>query len=149
VPALGFAQEFRINPLLRFGDDSDPQWTWPIPHSLCRSKLHAEIKKVGDELNRRGYCGPDDRGAFIRCVLCLIWPDMESLILEARVEGQLNAAVLEDGGETADLFSEYLVPDEEERTLRSLSLAAQVRYSPLHRAIGILRDLAAQAHLTR
>jgi len=142
VPALGFAQEFCIDPLLRFSGGSGPQWTWLIPHSRYRSKLYAELKKADDELNHGGYVGPDDRGAFIRCVFCLTWPDMESLVLEARVEGQLNAVVLPGSSESAGLFSEYFVPDSEERTLCSLSLADRVRYSPLHRAIWVLRNLA-------
>jgi len=86
LPALGFAQEFRIDPLLRYGDGSGPQWTWPLPRSAPRETIHAEIRRADDKLVRGGYCGPDDRGAFIRCVLCLAWPDMETMVLEARTD---------------------------------------------------------------
>jgi XTP/dITP diphosphohydrolase len=141
MPALGFAQEFCISPLLRYSDDS-PQWTWPLPHSAAISKIYAEIKKADDELNRGGYCGPDDRGAFFRCVLCLAWPDMENLVLEARIEGQLGALGPRENGNAADLFTNYFVPDGEERTISSLSRVARKRYSAFRRAIALLRDLA-------
>jgi hypothetical protein len=128
-PALGFAQEFGIRPLLRFGDDSGPQWTWPLPHTASREKIYAEIRKAHDELIRGGYCGPDDRGAFIRCVLCLSWPDMENLVLETRIEGQLGAVDPRKMGKAPDVFSDYFVPDGEERPIGSLSLAAWTSYS--------------------
>ena len=146
LPALGFAQEFCIRPLLRFRDDSGPQWTWLLSPSGPRGKIYAEIKKAHDELNRGGYCGPDDRGAFIRCVLCLTWPDMENLVLEARIEGQLGDVGLRESGNAADVFSDYFVPDSEERTIRSLSRPARKRYSAFRRAIELLLDLKAPTH---
>jgi inosine/xanthosine triphosphate pyrophosphatase family protein len=143
MPALGFAQEFCINPLLRFGDDSCPLWSWPFRHSGPSRNVYEELKKADNELNRGGYCGPDDRGAFIRCVLCLTWPDMENLVLEARVEGQLGAIAPQENGNATDVFIDYFVPDGEERTISSLPRAARKRYSAFRQAIGILRDLAA------
>jgi Ham1 family len=143
MPALGFAQEFCINPLLRFGDVGCPLWSWPLPHSGPSRIIYAEIKKADDELNRGGYCGPDDRGAFIRCVLCLTWPDMENLVLDARIEGQLGTVGLRESGNATRRFTDYFVPDGEERTISSLPRATRKRYSAFRRAIGLLRDLAA------
>jgi XTP/dITP diphosphohydrolase len=142
LPSLGFAQEFRIDPLLRYGGGSGPQWTWPLPRSASREKIYAEMRKADDTLVRGGYCGPDDRGACFRCVLCLAWPDMETLVLEARTDGQLGAVDHQKIGRAADVFSDYFVPDGEERPIGFLPLAARMRYSPLRRAIGLLRDLA-------
>jgi XTP/dITP diphosphohydrolase len=141
MPALGFAQDFCISPLLRYSDDC-PKWTWPLPHSCASSKIYAEIKKADDELNRGGYCGPDDRGAFFRCVLCLAWPDMENLVLEARIEGQLGTIGLRESPNSTDVFTDYFVPDGEARTINSLPRAARKRYSAFRRAIALLRDLA-------
>ncbi len=142
TPALGIAQEFGIDPQLRYVDVNGPRWTWPIPLS-SRAEIYAEIKMAHDELNRGGYCGPDDRGAFIRCVLSLTWPDMESLVIEARVDGQLGAVASQDSSNAADVLSDYVLPDGEDRTMGSLSLAARLRYSALHRAINKFRDLVA------
>jgi inosine/xanthosine triphosphate pyrophosphatase family protein len=77
-------------------------------------------------------------------VLCLTWPDMENLVLEARIEGQLGDVGHRESGNSADVFSDYFVADGKERTMGSLSRADRVRYSPLRRAIGLLRDLATQ-----
>jgi inosine/xanthosine triphosphate pyrophosphatase family protein len=69
---------------------------------------------------------------------------MENLVLEARIEGQLGTVGLQESGNAADVFSDYFVPDGEERTISSLPRTVRKRYSAVHRAIGRLRDLAAK-----
>jgi hypothetical protein len=66
---------------------------------------------------------------------------METLVLEARTEGQLGAIDRRDNGR-ADVFIDCFVPDGETQTIASLSPAARRRHSPLRRAIGLFRDLA-------
>jgi inosine/xanthosine triphosphate pyrophosphatase family protein len=67
---------------------------------------------------------------------------MENLVLEAHVEGQLGAVDLQQNGDAVDVFADYFVPNGEDRPLGSLSTARRARYSPVRRAIELLRDLA-------
>jgi XTP/dITP diphosphohydrolase len=122
IPAIGHARGFRIDPMLRYGGGG-PQWSWPFPWPYASEELAAELEQADAALNASGYCGPDDRGAYFRSVLALVWPDLESLIFEGRFEGQFGVWGCSHG--SADLVEDYFVPDGETVALASLTDAAR------------------------
>jgi len=136
IPAIGHARGFCIDPMLRYGGGG-PQWSWPFPWPYASEELAAELKQADAALNASGYCGPDDRGAYFRCVLALVWPDLESLIFEGRVEGQFGVWGCSHG--SADLVEDYFVPNGETVALASLTDAARQLYWDQEQAFEALR----------
>jgi XTP/dITP diphosphohydrolase len=118
TPAVGLARGFYIDPMLRWGGGG-PQWCWPVPWPHESEALAAELWDAHHALDRMGHCGPDDRGAYFRTVLCLAWPDAESHTFEGRTEGQFGG--LGHGQKPEDLIADYFVPDGEAVPLSSLA----------------------------
>jgi XTP/dITP diphosphohydrolase len=116
TPAIGYARSFYIDPMLR-GDG--PQWSWPLPWPYGSADLAAELWTAHHALDAQGYCGPDDRGAYFRTVLCLAWPDAESETYEGRFQGQFGGS--RHGNKQGDLVVNYFVPDGETVPLASLA----------------------------
>jgi XTP/dITP diphosphohydrolase len=125
TPAVSLARGFYIDPLLRWGGGG-PQWSWPVPWPHEREILAAELWEAHHALDGMGYCGPDDRGAYFRTVLCLAWPDAESHTFEGRAEGQFG--VWGHHHKPGNLVADYFVPDGE--TVPLASLADQTRQLP-------------------
>jgi len=136
IPAIGHARGFFIDPMLRYGGGG-PQWFWPSPWPYASEELAAELEQADAALNASGYCGPDDRGASFRSVLSLVWPDLESLIFERRLEGQFGVWGCSHG--PADLVEDYFVRDGETVALASLADAARQLYWDLEQAFEALR----------
>jgi XTP/dITP diphosphohydrolase len=118
TPAVGLARGFYIDPLLRWGGGG-PQWSWPLPWTRESDALAAELWEAHHALDGMGYCGPDDRGAYFRTVLCLVWPDAQSQTFEGRAAGQFG--VLGHRHKPGDLVADYFVPDGETVPLASLT----------------------------
>ena len=116
LPAIGFARGFQIDPLLAFGGGG-PKWSWLLPVTHRRPQAFSELRKANDRLTREGYLGPDDRGAYFECCVCLALPDGETIFGSARMNGQLDDVGSHDKGRTANLFDSYFVPDGDERPL--------------------------------
>src|SRR5262245_60452834 len=118
TPAIGHARGFYIDPLLRWGGGG-PQWCWSLPWPYGSEALATELWEAHRALDGMGYCGPDDRGAYFRTVLCLAWPDAESQTLEGRTAGQFG--VWGHRNKPEDLVADYFVPDGERLPLASLT----------------------------
>ena len=117
TPAVGLARGFYIDPMLRWGGGG-PQWSWPLPWPHQNDALAAELWEAHHALDGMGYCGPDDRGAYFRTLLCLAWPDAHSLTFEGRAPGQFG--VYGHRHKPDDLVADYFVPDDETVPLASL-----------------------------
>jgi len=93
------------------------------------------MKGAADELNAGGYCGPDDRGAYFQCVLCLAWPDAEMRMFEGRAEGQFvwPWSVTRHGRLILDLETCF-VPESESIALSCLDGERRRKYSDEQRA---------------
>jgi XTP/dITP diphosphohydrolase len=117
TPAVSVARGFSIDPLLRWGGGG-PQWSWPLPWPHENEALAAELWEVHHALNWMGYCGPDDRGAYFRTVLCLAFPDLQSQTFEGTSPGQFGGVGLSNKPD--DLIADYFVPDDETVALVSL-----------------------------
>ena len=70
-------------------------------------------------------------------VLSLVWPDLESLIFEGRLEGQFGVWGCSDG--SADLVEDYFVPDGETVALASLTDEARQLYCDQEQAFEAVR----------
>ena len=136
IPAIGHARGFCIDPMLRYGGGG-PQWSWPFPWPYASEELAAELEQADAALYASGYCGPDDRGAYFRSVLSLVWPDLESQVFERRLEGQFGVWGCSHG--SADLIEDYFVPDGETVALASLTDAARQLYCDQKQAFEALR----------
>jgi XTP/dITP diphosphohydrolase len=117
-PAIGYVRALHIDPMLRWGGGG-PQWSWPLPWPYGSADLAAELWTAHHALDAQGYCGPDDRGAYFRTVLCLAWPDAQSQISEGRFEGQFGTS--RHGNKQGDLVADYFVPDGATVSLASLA----------------------------
>ena len=137
TPTVAPARGFYIDPLLRWGGGG-PQWFWPLPWPYATQELAAELRRADIDLDAMGYCGPDDRGAYFRSVLCLVWPDAESQVFEGRLAGQFG--VYGGRNSAGDLIDDYFVPDGEAVALASLAVDARQRYSDVERAFEALRE---------
>src|SRR5215510_5457240 len=71
TPAIGLARWFHIDPLVRWGGGG-PQWSWSIPWPYENEVLATELWEAHHALSGMGYCGPNDRGAYFRTLLCLV-----------------------------------------------------------------------------
>ncbi|MFZ1103175.1 MAG: non-canonical purine NTP pyrophosphatase [Hyphomicrobiaceae bacterium] len=131
LPAAALARFFHIDPLLRWGGGG-PQWSWPQPWPYASENLASELTEAYHALDAGGYCGPDDRGAYFRSVLCLVWPDGESQSFEGRVEGQFGRW----GRPRVPLnvIEDYFIPDGEAIALAHLSDEVRALYSDKERA---------------
>ena len=91
------------------------------------------IRKVTDGLTRRfgSFAAADKRAAFVT-VICLAWPDGETVFFEGRVEGQLVATPRGAGGFGYDPI---FVPEGESRTFAELSQAEKAALSHRGRAM--------------
>jgi XTP/dITP diphosphohydrolase len=108
TPAIGLVRCFHIDPLVRWGGGG-PQWSWPIPWPYENEVLATELWEAHHALNGMGYCGPDDRGAYFRTLLCLVWPDVQSQTFEGRTQGQFG--VWGHFHKRSDLVADYYVSD--------------------------------------
>lgn len=136
TPTIGHARRFHIDPLLRWGGGG-PQWSWPTPWPYASEELAAELKQAHDALDAAGYCGPDDRGAYFRTILSLVWPDAQSEMFEGRIEGQFGA--WGHCNKPGDLIADYFVPDGETVSLALLTDRARQGYLDQEQAFEALR----------
>jgi XTP/dITP diphosphohydrolase len=121
MPAIGHARGFYIDPMLRWGGGG-PQWFWPIPWPHPIEDLGMEFDEADNTLNEGGYCGPDDRGAYFRSVLCLAWPDAEIEVYEGCIEGQVQTWDISSKGKGTLVGDpeQYFIPDGETAPLARL-----------------------------
>ena len=110
TPTIALARAFCIDPMLRWGGGG-PQWSWPLPWPYKEEVLATESWDAHHALDRMGYCGPDDRGAYFRTLLCLVWPDAQSQTFDGRTEGQFG--LWGHRHKPSDLVADYFVPDGE------------------------------------
>lgn len=145
TPTIGYAPGFYIDPMLRWGGGG-PQWFWPVPWPFAGEELAARLAQADKMLDGCGYCGPDDRGAYFRTVLCLAWPDYQSQIFEGQVDGQFqigrgwNRGGFSKLGELVDNPMRCFVPEGETVTLASLSDEARRRHSDQEQAFQAFRE---------
>ena len=135
TPASGYARGFYIDPLLRWGGGG-PKWAWPIPWPYKIEDLAAELRKADHQLGGQGYCGPDDRGAYFRTLLCIVWPDAQSLTFEGRIPGQFITRGRRN--KPRDLVY-YFVPDGETAPVALLADEARQHFSDQEQAFEAFR----------
>src|SRR5262249_48204938 len=82
-PAIDHARSFYIDPLLRWRGGRP---NWPLLWPCESADLAAELWEAHNALNAQGYCGPNDRGAYLRTVLLLTWPEGPAHFQHAREE---------------------------------------------------------------
>jgi XTP/dITP diphosphohydrolase len=142
MPTVALARGFFIDPLLRWGGGG-PQWSWPVPWPYTDAELAAELWQAHNNLDAGGYCGPDDRGAYFRSVLCLlICPEAEPLILDGRLEGQFGGLGYATSPKPDHLLDDYFVPDGETVALADLPAEARRRYADEVQALEAFRRAA-------
>jgi XTP/dITP diphosphohydrolase len=118
TPAIGHVRGFYIDPLLRWGGGG-PKWSWSLPWPYESEDLAAELWQAHNTLDGHGYCGPDDRGAYFRTLLCLTWPDAQCQTFEGRIQGRFGT--WGHRNKPGDLVADYFVPDGETAPLASLA----------------------------
>jgi hypothetical protein len=133
LPTLALARFFHIDPLLRWGGGG-PQWSWPLPWAYADESLAAELAQAHHALDGQGYCGPDDRGAYFRSVLCLVWPDSETqLFVEGQFGGWGRLRV------SRNAVEDYFIPDGETIALACLPDQNRTLYADQERALQAFR----------
>jgi XTP/dITP diphosphohydrolase len=137
TPAIGLARGFYIDPMLRWGGGG-PQWSWPLPWPHENETLATELWEAHHALDGMGYCGPDDRGAYFRTLLCLVWPDAQSLTFEGRAPGQFG--VYDHRHKPDDLVADYFVPDGKTVPLASLGDEARQLFPDQEQAFEAFRS---------
>ena len=133
-PTVGIAASFEIDALRRYSGGG-PRRHFPDPWPHSEEQLVSELNHACEELDRCGYLGPDDRGAYFHCVMCLAWPDAETRMFESFVDGQIAPAIAEG----AATFGHYFVPDGEQMTLAQMDSDRRSIYSHHKRAIRLVR----------
>ncbi len=140
LPTIGLARGFYIDPMLRWGGGG-PQWYWPIPWPWPSEQLARELGEADDTLNAAAYLGPDDRGAYFRTVLCLVWPDAESETFEGRVEGRFEtASCVKRKKVLVGDPARYFIPEGETIVLADLADEALQQYSDRARVFEAFRS---------
>jgi inosine/xanthosine triphosphate pyrophosphatase family protein len=143
MPTIGLARGFYIDPMLRWGGGG-PQRYWPIPWPWASEELARELGEADDALIAYGCCGPDDRGAYFRTVLCLVWPDAESQTFEGLVEGQFQTC--NGFNRPRNLVADpaqYFVPEGEAIALAHIGEEKRRQYSDQQRAFEAFRSAVA------
>src|SRR5262249_43249680 len=80
-PAIDHARSFYIDPLLRWRGGRP---NWPLLWPWESAGLAAELWGAHNAINAQRYCGPNDRGAYLRTVLCPQRPDLHAHFQHAR-----------------------------------------------------------------
>lgn len=145
MPAVGYARGFYIDPMLRWGGGG-PQFFWPMPWPYESKDLATELWEADHQLNGQGYCGPDDRGAYFRTLLSIVWPDAQSQTFEARIPGQFITRGHRN--KPRDLVY-YFVPDSETAPLACLTDNVRQLYSDQQEAFEALRRALCGRHVSR
>jgi XTP/dITP diphosphohydrolase len=138
-PAVTLASSFRIDPLRRDGGGG-PQWRFAEPWPFSAAEFVSELAQVFNKLAAGGYVGPDDRGAYYHCLICLAWPTWGTRLFEATVDGQLTEWRID---KTASCFAHYFQPDGERVPLDRLDPGRQQAYSACTRAFRLLANAIA------
>ena len=114
------------------------RWAGPgKDFSVAMERVHDELRDRGVRLADPGLADPGPVAYFV-CVLCLAWPDGETLAFEGRVEGTL---VWPPRGGRGFGYDPLFLPEGASETFGEIEPAAKLRMS--HRARAFEKLLAA------
>lgn len=141
LPTVAVARSFTIDPLFEGAPDPQlsrtrpyPTWTWQIPSRETRTELIKSVNAAEDELQRQGYCGPDDRCAYFLTTLCFVMPDGDPHFIEEWCDGQFyysTSALTERGLD----FARCLIPTGHTQALAYLDGHTRAELSDFRKAV--------------
>jgi len=149
VRTASLVRSFVIDPLFSYAPD--PQlsssrgyqtWSWEIPlGGRASGELATQLSDADRALTAGGYCGPDDRGAYLLTVVCVVEPNNEAYFIQEWCDGQFWLDDRAVTGRDSDVdLGMCLVPAGESKPLALLDLASQTRVSDICKATRHFRD---------